>query len=55
LTRARSAKVQAEAVYAALRPPRGKKDYRVTVACVFLEPKQSRAPDVHIINRSERM
>jgi len=55
LTRSLSAKDQAEAVYAALRPPRGKKDYRVTVACMFLEPKQSQAADIHIINRSERM
>ena len=55
LTRARSTKDQAEAVYAALRPPRGKKDFRVTVACVFLEPNRSQAADVHIINTSERM
>jgi IMP cyclohydrolase len=55
LTRARSAKEQAEGVYAALRPPRGKKDYRVTVACMFLESRASRAAEVHIINRSEGM
>lgn len=55
LNRARSAQDQAESVYAALRPPRGKKDYRVTVACLFLEPKRSLTADVQIINRSERM
>jgi len=54
LSRARTAKDQAEAVYRALEPPRGKKDFRVTVACIFLDLDQNEVKDIHIINRVER-
>jgi len=54
LSRACSAKDQAEAVYRALEPPRGKKDFRVAVACLILDPDQNKVKDIHIINRIER-
>ena len=55
LSGALTAKAQAEAVYRALEPPRGKKDFRVTVACLVLDLGQNKAKDIHIINRVERM
>ncbi len=50
LTAARTA----EAVYAALRPPRGKRDFRVTAACLFVDAATGQVREVSIINRSER-
>lgn len=46
-----TARETAEAVDRALRPPRGKNDYRVTAACIFLEVGTGRVGDIAIINR----
>ncbi len=49
-----TARRTAEAVYAALRPPRGKSDFRVTAACLFLDTATGQVREVSIINRSEQ-
>lgn len=45
----------AEEVYAALEPEQGKKDYRVSVACVFSRYLAGDEYEIYIINRHERM
>lgn len=45
----------AEAVYDALEPESGQKDYRVSVACVFSCNLSSDDYEVYIINRHERV
>jgi len=54
LLRSGSAREAAEAVYGALRPSGGQRDYRVAAACLLLEQGSGRVVEVHIINRSER-
>lgn len=54
LTLSGTALEAAEAVYKALRPPKGKGDYRVSAACLFLEQGTGRMKDMAIINRSEK-
>lgn len=54
LTVSGTAQETVEAVYRALRPPRGKRDYRVAAACVFLERGTGRVGEVSIINRLEK-
>jgi len=44
----------AEAAYESLGPAAGGKDFRVSVACVFLPAAGLGQADVHIINRHER-
>ena len=44
----------AEAVYSALEPEEGKKDFRVSVACVFSTNLSSYKCEVFIINKHER-
>ena len=44
----------AEAVYWALEPKRGEKDFRVAVVSVFSASLSSKQYDVFIINRYER-
>jgi len=51
----RKADNMAEAVYDALGPEAGKKDYRVSVACVFSSNLSSDEYEVYIINKHERM
>jgi IMP cyclohydrolase len=53
--RRRTAQEMAEAVYSALGPSHGRKDYRVAVACLFVGPGDGRPVEVKVINRSERM
>jgi len=55
LSRSDSPQETVEDVYAALRPGRGKKDFRVAAACVFMEQDSGREVEVAIINRMERM
>ena len=45
----------AKAVYDALEPEAGKKDYRVSVACVFSSNLSSDEYEIYIINMYERM
>ena len=45
----------AEAVYDALGPGAGKRDYRVSVACVFSSNVSSDKYEIYIINKYERM
>lgn len=54
LTASRSAAELVEAVYRALCPPRGKKDYRVAAACLFVAQGTGKVEDVALINRHER-
>jgi IMP cyclohydrolase len=54
LTMSRTARETAEAVYRALRPPRGKRDFRVAVACLFFEAETGKVGQTSIINRLER-
>jgi IMP cyclohydrolase len=49
-----TARETAETVYGVLRPPRGKRDFRVSAACLFLEQGTGRVNEVAIINRSEK-
>jgi len=44
----------AEATYRSLAPAASGRDFRVAVACLFVEPGRPDAVDVHIINRHER-
>jgi IMP cyclohydrolase len=44
----------AEATYRGLAPAGAGKDFRVAVACLFIEPGRPDTADVHIINRHER-
>jgi IMP cyclohydrolase len=49
-----TARAAAEAVYAALGPRGGDKDFRVAVACVFTASHDLRRSDIAILNRDER-
>lgn len=49
------ADAMAEAVYNALEPEQGKKDFRVAVACVFSSDVNSGEFEIYIINKHERM
>ncbi len=51
----RSSDQVAEDVYRSLAPKQGKKDLRVSVACVFLVEREMHTFDAHIINRAERI
>ena len=53
--REKTAKDMAEAVFAALEPRTGKKDFRVAVASVFLDDLGPHSSEFFIINRVERM
>lgn len=44
-----------EAVYRSLAPKKGRRDFRVAVACVFWVDTMSCKYDFHIINKTERM
>jgi IMP cyclohydrolase len=50
-----SSKQVADSVYRALAPEKGEKDFRVSVACVFVAEKDMTKFDAHIINRAERI
>ncbi len=54
LTRSRTAAEAVEAVYGAMEPPRGKRDFRVAAACLFIEPGTGRVGEISVINRQER-
>jgi IMP cyclohydrolase len=49
-----SAAEVAEAIYRGLAPGASGKDFRVAVACLFVEPGRPEKTGVHIINRHER-
>lgn len=49
------ADAMAEAVYNALEPEQGKKDFRVALACVFSSDVNSGEFEIYIINKYERM
>lgn len=50
-----SSKQVAENVHLSLAPKQGEKDFRVSVACLFVAENDMKKFDVYIINRAERM
>ncbi|HVP90949.1 MAG TPA: IMP cyclohydrolase [Terriglobales bacterium] len=49
-----TARETVEAVYEALAPRAGGRDFRVAAACAFIDPAKVEGFDLHIINRHER-
>lgn len=50
----KTAAAMANAVFAALKPQKPEKDYRVAVACVYAAKSNLQKYEIHIINKKER-